>query len=189
MLRNNSPKIAIYPGTFDPITNGHLDIIQRGVCLFDQLIIGVARNTIKTPFWPLNERVDCIHEALIERFGHDFRTQDKATSRINVIGFDNLLVDCAKDNNARVIIRGLRQVMDFNIEFQMCLVNHQLSPDIETLFLVASEQNRSIASSVVKEIAELGGDISSFVPQATLRRFKNRRLTNFVNSNISNGKK
>lgn len=79
--------------------------------------------------------------------------------------------------------------MDFNIEFQMCLVNHQLSPDIETLFLVASEQNRSIASSVVKEIAELGGDISSFVPQATLRRFKNRRLTNFVNSNISNGKK
>lgn len=164
--------IGFYPGTFDPITNGHLDIIKRAVGLVDKLIIGVALNENKSPLWSLEERVECIHEALIEELGEDCRVLDNNECAIQVIGFDNLLVDCVRDHKASVIIRGLRQATDFDMEFQMCLMNQRLAPDIETIFLVATEQNRSIASSVVKEVARLGGDISSFVPQATLRKFR-----------------
>lgn len=165
-------RIGFYPGTFDPITNGHLDIIQRAVGLVDQLIIGVALNENKSPLWSLEQRVECIHEALNEEFGEPCRNLANGECAIKVIGFDNLLVDCVKQNNASVIIRGLRQATDFDLEFQMCLMNQRLAPDIETIFLVATEQNRSIASSVVKEVARLGGDISSFVPKATLSKIR-----------------
>lgn len=165
-------RVGLYPGTFDPITNGHLDIISRAVHLVDELIIAVALNQNKHPQWSLEERVQCIHEALIEQFGGVCQKLDHGGCAIKVIGFDNLLVDCAKQRNASVIIRGLRQATDFDLEFQMCLMNQRLAPDIETVFLVATEQNRSIASSVVKEVAILGGDVSSFVPQSTLKRFQ-----------------
>lgn len=165
-------RIGFYPGTFDPITNGHLDIIKRAVGLVDKLIIGVALNENKKPLWSLEERVECIHAALIEELGDDYRVLGNSECAIKVVGFDNLLVDCVKEHNASVIIRGLRQATDFDMEFQMCLMNQRLAPDIETIFLVATEQNRSIASSVVKEVARLGGDISSFVPKTTLNKFR-----------------
>lgn len=164
-------RVGFYPGTFDPITNGHLDIIKRAIDLVDELIIGVALNEKKRPLWSLEERVACIHEALAEELGESYRYLEHEDCSIKVVGFNNLLVDSVKEHNASVIIRGLRQATDFNIEFQMCLINQRLAPDIETIFLVATEQNRSIASSVVKEVAQLGGDISSFVPKATLRKF------------------
>ncbi|CAI3932391.1 MULTISPECIES: pantetheine-phosphate adenylyltransferase [Commensalibacter] len=165
-------RIGFYPGTFDPITNGHLDIIKRAVGLVDKLIIGVALNENKSPLWSLEERVECIHAALVEEFGEDYRILGNGECAIKVVGFGNLLVDCVKEHNASVIIRGLRQATDFDMEFQMCLMNQRLAPDIETIFLVATEQNRSIASSVVKEVARLGGDISSFVPKTTLNKLR-----------------
>lgn len=168
-------RIGFYPGTFDPITNGHIDIIKRAVHLVDRLIIGVALNSKKHPLWSLEERVQCIHEALIEEFGDACRTLDHSQCAIKVVGFDNLLVDCARSHEADIIIRGLRQSTDFDFEYQMCLMNQRLDPEIETVFLVATEQNRSIASSFVKEVALLGGDISSFVPKATLNRFLKMR--------------
>ncbi|MDI2089919.1 pantetheine-phosphate adenylyltransferase [Commensalibacter oyaizuii] len=171
-MNNSKPRIGFYPGTFDPITNGHLDIIKRAVHLVDELIIGVALNENKRPFWGLDKRVACIHESLIEVFGDACRVLNHKGCAIKVIGFDNLLVDCVKANNASVIVRGLRQATDFDMEFQMCLMNQCLAPDIETVFLVATEQNRSIASSFVKEVARLGGDVSSFVPKATLKRIQ-----------------
>ena len=166
------PRIGFYPGTFDPITNGHIDIIKRAVRIVDKLIIGVALNANKQPLWSLEERVTCIHEALIEEFGEVCKILNHSGCDIDVIGFDNLLVDCAKKYNAQILIRGLRQATDFDFEFQMCLMNQCLDPKIETIFLVATEQNRSIASRFVKEVALLGGDISSFVPKSTYNRFQ-----------------
>lgn len=162
-------RIGFYPGTFDPITNGHMDIIKRAVHIVDKLIIGVALNANKQPLWSMEERVECIHAALIEEFGQDL---NHSRCAIDVIGFSNLLVDCAKEHNAQIIIRGLRQATDFDFEFQMCLMNQCLDPNIETIFFVATEQNRSIASSFVKEVGLLGGDISSFVPKVTYRKFQ-----------------
>lgn len=170
------PRTGFYPGTFDPITNGHIDIIKRAVRIVDKLIIGVALNTNKQPLWSLEERVACIHEALREQFGDVCNPSNYNQCAIEVVGFDNLLVDCAKKYNAHIIIRGLRQATDFDFEFQMCLMNQCLDPDIETIFLVATEQNRSIASSFVKEVALLGGDISPFVPKATYQKFQKMLL-------------
>lgn len=165
------PRVGFYPGTFDPVTNGHIDIIKRAVRIVDQLIIGVALNANKQPLWTLEERVQCIHEALIEEFGEACKL-GHGNCAIKVVGFDNLLVNCVREHKAHIIIRGLRQATDFDFEFQMCLMNQCLDPDIETIFLVATEQNRSIASRFVKEVALLGGDISSFVPKATHQRFQ-----------------
>lgn len=165
-------RVGFYPGTFDPITNGHIDIIKRAVRIVDKLVIGVALNANKQPLWSLEERVQCIHMALIEVFGKKCQTLNHSQCAIEVVGFDNLLVDCVKEHNAHIIIRGLRQATDFDFEFQMCLMNQCLDPNIETIFLVATEQNRSIASSFVKEVALLGGDISSFVPKATYQKFQ-----------------
>lgn len=144
---------AIYPGTFDPITNGHLDIITRGAKLFDRVIVAVAVNRDKTPLFSLDERV-YLAKQVTEPFDN-----------VEVLGFGNLLVHCAKQVDAKVILRGLRAVSDFEYEFQLAGMNRRLSPELETVFLTPAEQYEFISSSMIREIAKLGGDVSSFVPE------------------------
>ena len=150
-------KIGLYPGTFDPLTNGHLDIIVRSSTLCDKLIIAVAKNPSKNPFFSINKRIDLINEALLLN-----KIDNKL---VYAESFDNLLIDFAKINSVSIIIRGLRVVSDFDYEFQMAGMNKRLNSDIETVFLMASETNQFIASRFVKEVASLGGDVSSFVPK------------------------
>ena len=150
-------KIGLYPGTFDPLTNCHLDIIVRSSTLCDKLIIAVAKNPSKNPFFSINKRIDLINEALI--------LNKIDTKSVYAESFDNLLIDFAKINSVSIIIRGLRVVSDFDYEFQMAGMNKRLNSNIETVFLMASETNQFIASRFVKEVASLGGDVSSFVPK------------------------
>jgi pantetheine-phosphate adenylyltransferase len=154
---------GIYPGTFDPVTNGHIDIIARAARLLDRLVIGVAANAGKGPLFPIEERV-----ALVEAELKPIAT--RAGAVIEVRSFDSLLVDFARNVGAGVIVRGLRAVSDFDYEFQMAGMNYRLDSGIETVFLMASERHQFISSRFVKEIAFLGGDISSFVPPLTLAR-------------------
>jgi pantetheine-phosphate adenylyltransferase len=144
---------AIYPGTFDPVTNGHVDLIHRACRLYHNVIVAVAESRGKQPLFALQERVSLI-ESVVEKF-----------SNVQVIGFNNLLVECAKQHQASVIIRGLRAVSDFEYEFQMAGMNRRLAPDIETVFLTPAEQYEFISSSMIREIARLNGDVSSFVPE------------------------
>jgi pantetheine-phosphate adenylyltransferase len=156
-------KTALYPGSFDPITNGHLDIIGRAAGLVSRLVVGVARNAGKGPLFPLEERVELVQAemaAITARTG----------TPIEVLSFEILLVEFARSVGARMIVRGLRAVSDFDYEFQMAGMNHRLDPKIETVFLMASERHQFISSRFVKEIAQLGGDVSSFVPKLTLER-------------------
>lgn len=156
-------RVALYPGTFDPVTNGHLDIIGRAARLVDRLVVGVAINIGKGPLFDLDERVDLVRAetaAIAARNG----------TIIEVRPFEGLLVHYAREVGARMIIRGLRAVSDFDYEFQMVGMNRRLDAEVETVFLMASETNQFIASRLVKEIARLGGDISGFVPKATLAR-------------------
>ncbi|MFD1795433.1 pantetheine-phosphate adenylyltransferase [Paracoccus aurantiacus] len=149
-------RTGLYPGTFDPITLGHLDIIQRAMALVDRLVIGVAINRDKGPLFSLEERVEMVRrecDAVVARTGGE----------IVVHPFDNLLIDCARDVGASVIIRGLRAVADFEYEFQMVGMNRALDASIETVFLMADARRQAIASKLVKEIARLGGDVSKFV--------------------------
>lgn len=154
---------AIYPGTFDPVTAGHLDLIARAAKLYDKIIVAIAVGTTKTPLFTIEERV-ALAEAVTEEFDN-----------VSVIGFGNLLVDCAKEQGAHVIIRGLRAVSDFEYEFQLAGMNRRLSPDLETVFLTPAEQYEFISSSMIKEIARLNGDVSSFVPdivkQSLIQKF------------------
>ena len=150
-------KIGLYPGTFDPLTNGHLDIIVRSSTLCDKLIIAVAKNPSKNPFFSINKRIDLINETLL--------LNKIDTKSVYAESFDNLLIDFAKINSVSIIIRGLRVVSDFDYEFQMAGMNKRLNSNIETVFLMASETNQFIASRFVKEVASLGGDVSSFVPK------------------------
>ncbi|MBE7209645.1 MAG: pantetheine-phosphate adenylyltransferase [Gluconacetobacter diazotrophicus] len=152
--------VGLYPGTFDPITRGHLDIIGRGARLVERLVVGVASNVGKQPLMMLDERVECVRQEVAPI------AKDTGTP-IEVIGFDNLLVQCARQVGANVIIRGLRVVTDYDYETQMFGMNHRLDPGIETLFLMATERYQFISSRLVKEIAQLGGDITSFVPSFT----------------------
>lgn len=162
-------RIGLYPGTFDPITLGHIDIIQRAMALVDRLVVGVAINRDKGPLFNLDERVAMVTaecDEIIKQTGGE----------IVVHPFENLLIDCARDVNAGVIVRGLRAVADFEYEFQMVGMNRALDSSVETVFLMADARRQAIASKLVKEIARLGGDVSKFVTHdvnvAMLARFE-----------------
>lgn len=149
------PRIAVYPGTFDPITTGHLDIIRKALKVTDHLIVAVAVDSQKTPIFSVKERVEQVQDAVLS-----LRHADNV---IEVVSFEGLLVDFAKIKQADFTIRGLRAVSDFEYEFQMSCMNTQLAPDLETIFIPASDHTQFIASRFVKEIARLGGDISQMV--------------------------
>ena len=149
---------AIYPGTFDPLTRGHEDLVRRAAGLFDEVVVGVAYSRAKNPFFSVQERVEIAQEVL----GH--------YPNVRVASFSGLLKDFVRDQNGRVIVRGLRAVSDFEYEFQMAGMNARLNPDVETVFLTASENNHFIASKLVKEVARLGGDITPFVTPAVRTR-------------------
>ena len=149
---------AIYPGTFDPITDGHLDIISRASKLFFKVIVAVAVNQGKAPLFSLEERVTMAKEVTAN------------FTNVSIIGFDNLLVDCAKEYDANVVLRGLRAVSDFEYEFQMAGMNRRLSPELETMFLTPAEQYEFISSSMIREIAKLKGNVSTFVPKCVEER-------------------
>ena len=162
-------RIGLYPGTFDPITLGHIDIIRRGCALVDRLVIGVAINRDKGPLFDLDERVSMIEVEAA-------RLTEQTGTEIHVHPFENLLIDCARDVGAGVILRGLRAVSDFEYEYQMVGMNRKLDDSVETVFLMAEAEHQAIASRLVKEIARLGGDVSKFVTPAVnaelLKRFK-----------------
>ncbi len=143
--------VAVYPGTFDPFTRGHEDLVRRASSIFDKLIVGVAYSRSKHPFFSLEERLDIATEVLSHY------------PNVKVVGFDGLLKDFAREHNARVIVRGLRAVSDFEYEFQMAGMNRYLLPDVETLFLTPSDQYQFISGTFVREIASMGGDVSKFV--------------------------
>ncbi|WP_319823502.1 pantetheine-phosphate adenylyltransferase [Thalassovita sp.] len=152
-------RIGLYPGTFDPITLGHIDIIRRSATLVDRLVIGVAINRDKGPLFPLEERVEMIE-------GEMAKLAAETGTEIVVHPFENLLIDCAHDVGAQMIVRGLRAVADFEYEFQMVGMNRALDSSVETVFLMAEARHQAIASKLVKEIARLGGDVSRFVTPA-----------------------
>ena len=161
-------RVGLYPGTFDPVTNGHLDVIARAARLLDKLVVGVAINTGKGPLFSLDG-------ARRTGAGRDrARSPRKNGMVIEVLPFDTLLIDFARKVGASMIVRGLRAVSDFDYEFQMAGMNYRMDPEIETVFLMASERHQFIASRLVKEVAMLGGDISSFVPPLTLERVLQR---------------
>ena len=163
-------RVGLYPGTFDPITHGHIDIIRRGCGLVDRLVIGVAINRDKSPLFDLDERVAMI-EAESQLLNAETGTE------IVVHPFENLLIDCACDVGAGIILRGLRAVADFEYEYQMVGMNRQLDSSIETVFLMAEAQHQAIASKLVKEICRLSGDVSKFVTPDVEAALKNRFKT------------
>ncbi len=154
--------IAVYPGTFDPLTRGHEDLVRRASGLFETLVVGIADSRHKKPFFSLHERLNIANEVL----GH--------YSNVKVEGFSGLLKDFVRKHDARVIVRGLRAVSDFEYEFQMAGMNRYLLPDVETLFLTPSDQYQFISGTIVREIALLGGDVSKFVFPSVERWLKNR---------------
>ncbi|MBN8261013.1 MAG: pantetheine-phosphate adenylyltransferase [Xanthomonadales bacterium] len=156
-------RIAVYPGTFDPITNGHVDLVDRAAPLFETLIVGVAASPSKGPALPLDLRVGLAREALARH------------ANVEVRGFDTLLAHFVRDIGAGVLLRGLRAVSDFEYEFQMASMNRHLIPEVETLFLTPAEQYGFISSSLVREISRLGGDVSGFVPAAVAAALEAQR--------------
>jgi pantetheine-phosphate adenylyltransferase len=160
-------RTSLYPGTFDPFTNGHVDIVRRAIKLCDHLVIGVAIRKEKGPVFSLQERVEMVREETVQFSGDGHAT-------IEVKPYENLLTQFAKDVGATIIIRGLRAVSDFEYEFQMMGMNYRLNPDIETVFLMAEASQQAIASSLVKEVARFGGDISSFVPPRVAERLRKK---------------
>ena len=164
-------RIALYPGTFDPLTFGHLNIIERASALCDKLVVGVAQNSGKSPIFSLDERLSIISEQIAT-------LQPKGGGSIEALAFTGLLTRFADSIDAIMIIRGLRAVSDFEYEFQMASMNKRLKPDMETIFLTASENQHFVASSLVKEVARFGGDVTSFVPEKV-----NQRLLDYFSDN------
>ncbi|MFT3759679.1 pantetheine-phosphate adenylyltransferase [Thauera sp.] len=154
--------VAVYPGTFDPFTRGHADLVRRASVLFDRVIVAVARSNSKGPIFGLDERVDIAREAVADY------------PNVSVVGFDCLLMDFLGQQNARVILRGLRAVSDFEYEFQMAGMNRKLHPDVETVFLTPAEEYMFISATMVREIARLGGDVSKFVQPSVLARLQEK---------------
>lgn len=149
---------AVYPGTFDPLTRGHEDLVRRASALFESLIVGIADSSAKHPFFTRHERIELASEALAD------------LKNVKVVGFSGLLINFVRQHDARVILRGLRAVSDFEYEFQLAGMNRSLYPDMETIFLTPSEQHMFISATLVREIATLGGDVSKFVPPVVARR-------------------
>ncbi len=155
-------KKAVYPGSFDPITNGHVDIILRGLKIFDEILIAVLENPKKTPLFTTKERVDMIKEIFSEE------------KKVEVKSFHGLLVDFARKNNARVVMRGLRAISDFEYEFQMALMNRKLDPEIETLFMMPNVKYSFLSSRLVKEVCMLGGCLTGLVPEIVEKRLREK---------------
>ena len=155
-------RVAVYPGTFDPITNGHVDLVLRAAPLFDRLVVGIAASQVKGPVLPLEERLELAHAAL------------GSVPNVEIRGFDSLLANFAREVGAGVILRGLRAVSDFEYEFQLASMNRHLIPEVETLFLTPAEKYSFISSSLVREISRLGGDVSGFVHPAVQRALRAR---------------
>src|SRR2546423_1104783 len=153
---------AVYPGTFDPLTRGHEDLVRRASTLFDSLILGIAESRTKRTYFTLDERIDIAREVLAD------------VKNLKVVGFDGLLIDFVRKQGARVVLRGLRAVSDFEYEFQLAGMNRSLYPDLETVFLTPSEQHMFISATLVREIATLGGDVSKFVDPRVAARFKRK---------------
>ena len=153
---------AIYPGTFDPMTKGHVDLIERACKLFDEIVIAIAASEAKNPLFTLDERIQ-IAEKIFE-----------GNNKVKVVGFSGLLVDLAKDNNAKILIRGLRVVAEFEYEFQVANMNRAMMPELESVFLTPKEQYSYISSSLVKEICKMGGDVSEFVDPISLSELKRK---------------
>ena len=159
-------KIAVYPGTFDPFTFGHLDVVKRSSKLFDKIIVSVAENNNKSALFNLDERIKIISDVI---------SNEKDLGKIEIRGFKGLLVDHVIDVGAVAVLRGLRALSDFEYEFQMAGINTRLSSDFETIFLMASENQQFVASRFVKEIHSLGGDVSSFVPKIVLDHLESKK--------------
>lgn len=155
-------KIALYPGTFDPITNGHIDLVQRAANLFDEVIVAIASSQKKKPLFTLEKRIELAENVLAD------------CPNVTVKGFDILLVDFAKEQKAEVLIRGLRAISDFEYEFQLASMNRNLAPGIESLFLMPADEYSFISSSLVKEVAVLGGNVSDFVHPLVDEALKNK---------------
>jgi len=156
-------KTAIYPGTFDPITYGHLDIIKRATQIFHQIIVVVSNNPNKNPYFSLEERRDFVQETVAD------------LSNVTVDTYNGLIVNYAKDKGASALIRGLRAVSDFEYEFQIALMNRKLMPELETVFLMPSEEYTYINSSIAKEVASFGGDVEQFLPAVVAKALKERK--------------
>ena len=160
-------KVAVYPGTFDPITYGHIDVIKKALKIFDKLVVATTDNSDKNYFFSIEERIDIINNSL-------FKDLKFNKSKIKVIPFNNLTIQLCKKYNASAIIRGLRAVSDFEYEFQLAGMNKKLNSKIETMFLMSDVENQIISSKFVKEIASLGGDINRFVTKSTVKVLKNK---------------
>lgn len=157
--------MAVYPGTFDPITNGHVDILRRALSLCDRVIVALAENVRKSPLFTLEERAAMIRQSV------------DSDPRIEVDSFQGLLVDYCRRRGARICIRGLRAIADFEYEFQFAHMNRHLAPDVETVFLMTSEESFYVSSSLVKEVAAMGGDITKLVPPSVMRQLKRKLRT------------
>src|SRR5215212_509945 len=153
---------AVYPGTFDPLTRGHEDLVRRASTLFDSLILGIAESSAKRTYFTLDERIEIAREVLGD------------VKNVQIVGFEGLLIDFVRKQNARVVLRGLRAVSDFEYEFQLAGMNRDLYPEMETIFLTPSEQHMFISATLVREIATLGGDVSKFVDPRVVARFRKK---------------
>lgn len=159
-----TPVVAIYPGSFDPVTNGHLDLIERGAKIFDKLVVSVLRNSDKEPLFGVAERVEMLREAT------------RRWPNVEADVFEGLLVDYARAKNAKVVLRGIRAVSDYEYELQMALMNRKLEPNLETVFMMPAETYSYLSSRLVKEVFRLGGDISNLVPLSVLERLRAKAL-------------